>query len=170
MLESVFNFSDHHYIRYTLARNRASTPPAASNTNCGWDTSDVIDSDSFITGMLLAEWLDQGIGQDGLDADSEAVTLRTRVGAACDYALPPRRAPRAGKTTVHWWNGEINSLCAECVRAKRRKVRMVARMRPPADFDNVRAKSELTRTNDEFREAKRQLKIAILQSKKRCWY
>ncbi|CAI6360351.1 unnamed protein product [Macrosiphum euphorbiae] len=174
VLESVFNYSDHHYIRYSLARNRESPSPAASNTFCGWETSGGIDSNSFLTGMLLAEWLEQGIGQDRLDADSEAVNLRARVTAACDYALPPRRAPRAGKTPVHWWNGEINSLRADCVRAKRRKVRMVARiarlrMRPPADFDHVRAESELTRTSDEFREAKRQLKLAILQSKKRCW-
>ncbi|CAI6363639.1 unnamed protein product [Macrosiphum euphorbiae] len=174
VLESVFNYSDHHYIRYSLARNSESPSPAASNTFCGWDTSDGIDSDSFHCGLLLAEWLDQGIVQDGLDADSEAVTLRSRVTAACNYALPPRRAPRSGKPPVHWWNGEINSLRAECVRAKRCKVRMVARIarlriRLSADFDNVRAESELTRTNDEFREAKRQLKIAILQSKKKCW-
>lgn len=75
---------------------------------------------------------------------------------------------------MHWWNGEINSLRAECIRAKRCKVRIVTRIarlraRQSADFDNARAESELTRTNDNFREAKRQLKLAILQSKKRCW-
>jgi len=45
------------------------------------------------------------------------------------------------------------------------------RIRHPTDFDNDRAESELNRINDKFREAKRkrQLKLAILQSEKRCW-
>jgi len=141
---------------------------------CGWDTAGGIDNDSFLTGLLLAEWLDQGTDQEERDAESEAVTLRRRITAACNYALPLRRAPRAGKPLVHWWNGEINSLRAECVRAKRCMVRTVARIvrlrtRPPWDFDNARAESELTSTKERFREAKKQLKLAILQSKKRCW-
>lgn len=173
VLDLVFNFSDHHYIRYSLARNRTSPSPAVTNTRCGLVTSDGIDSDSLHKGLLLAKWLSQKTAND-LDADSEAVTFRARVTAACDYALPPRRSPRAGKPPVHWWNGEIKLLRDECIRAKRCKVRMVAsigrlRLRHPGDFENDRAEAEITWTNDKFREAKRQLKIAILQSKKSCW-
>lgn len=50
-------------------------------------------------------------------------------------------------------------------------VARIARLRRQAavDFDNERAEAELTRTNDAYREAKRQLKHAILCSKKACW-
>ncbi|KAL5237089.1 hypothetical protein ACI65C_004499 [Semiaphis heraclei] len=153
--------------------------PADITANCprapsGWDTSGGIDSDSLLTGLLLAEWLDGGTPLDEQDADSGAVSFRSRVTAACNFALPPRRSPRPGKPPVHWWTAEIDSLRLECVRAKRRKVRMVTRItrlrqRGGAEFDNERANAELTRTNDAFREAKKQLKSAILKSKKACW-
>jgi len=38
-----------------------------------------------------------------------------------------------------------------------------------ANFDNDRAEADLARTNLGYREAKKQLKIAIRQSKATCW-
>lgn len=38
-----------------------------------------------------------------------------------------------------------------------------------ADFDNTRAEAKLARSNDEHRNAKRELMITILLSKKKCW-
>jgi len=174
VLESVFNFSDHHYIRFSLMPNPAGIAASCPQVPSGWDTSGGIDIDALLTGLLLAEWLDGGTPLDEQDADTGAVSFRSRVTAACNFALRPRRAPKPGKPPVHWWTAEIASLRSECVRAKRRKVRMVTRItrlrqRGDAEFDNERANAELTRTNDAFREAKKQLKSAILKSKKACW-
>lgn len=41
-------------------------------------------------------------------------------------------------------------------------------LRLTTDFDNGRFEAELTRTDHEFREARKRLKHAIHQSKKRC--
>lgn len=174
VLESVFNFSDHHYIRFSLMRNPAGITASCPQVPSGRDTSGGIDSDTLLTGLLLAEWLDGGTRLDEQDADSGAVSFRSRVTAACNFNLPKRRAPKPGKPPVDWWTAEIDSLRSECVRAKRRKVRMVTRItrlrqRGDADVDNECASVELTRTNDAFREAKKQLKSAILKSKKACW-
>lgn len=51
-------------------------------------------------------------------------------------------------------------------------VSRIARLRRTAiqsEFDNERAEEELSRTNNAFRETKKQLKIAIAKSKKACW-
>lgn len=97
--------------------------------------------------------------------------------AACDFSMSKRRTPRAGKPPVHYWNNEISKLRQECVRAQRWKTRMAAhihRLRQQAidsgvDFDHARAEAELEMSNGEHQDAKRELKIAILQSKKKCW-
>lgn len=56
-------------------------------------------------------------------------------------------------------------------RSKRRMVARITRLRglTAAGFDNERAEAELARTNNAYREAKRQLKVAIVRSKKACW-
>lgn len=172
VMESVYNNSDHHYIRFTLRENTVNQPPTARDLH-GWNTSGGINVDTLHTGLLIAEWLDGGQQQDLQDADSGAVVLRSRIAFACDYALPRRRAPKPGKPPVHWWNAEISRLRAECVRTKRCKVRMVARitrlrLRANTDFDDVRANAELERTNVAYTTAKKQLKHAISRSKKAC--
>lgn len=105
VLESMFNYSDHHYIRYSLSHNQASfrarDTSVAPNIFRGWKTSGGIDSDAFEIGLLLDEWINRDTDQDVSDANLEAATLRSRVTAACNFALPPRRAPKAGRPPVH---------------------------------------------------------------------
>jgi len=111
VMDDIFNYSDRNYIRFSLNRHAAEPPrPALPHTSGGWDVSGGIDSDSFLAGLLLAEWLDQASPSVGLDADSSAEQLRVRVTAACNFSLPARRAARQGRPPVHWWNGEIGSL------------------------------------------------------------
>lgn len=173
-MDQVFNNSDHNYIRFTISENLVQQPLPSADVPRGWNTSGGIDVEALHTGLLIAEWLDGGPHADSNDAESGALSLRSRIISACDFSLPRRRAPKSGKPPVHWWNTEISNLRAECVRAKRKKVRMVARVarlrqRANADFDNDRATSELERTNSVFVEAKRRLKHAISRSKKACW-
>jgi len=144
VMDQVFNNSDHHYIRFSISENLVHRSLTTADAPRGWNTSGGIDVEALHTGLLIAEWLDGGPQPDSYDAESGASTLRSRITSACDFALPKRRPPKPGKPPVHWWNTEICSLRAECVRAKRKKVRMVALaarlgQRANADFDNDRA-------------------------------
>lgn len=174
VMEDVLNYSDHRYIRFTLNSDSARNLLTPTESPPGWITSGGIDNDKFHTGLLIAEWTGRGtcLGEHGVNEEAKA--LRERISAACDFALPRRRAPRAGKPPVHWWNAEIAFLHSECVRIKRCKVRMASRIarlrrRNLVDFDNHRADAELNRTKNDFRESKRLLKAAIFRSKKTCW-
>ncbi|CAI6360923.1 unnamed protein product [Macrosiphum euphorbiae] len=176
VLESVFNNSDHHYIRFSLTpgRDRDRAPPATTVAPRAWNTAGGVANDTFLAGLILAEWLEQGGLQDWQDAERGASAFRSRVTAACDLAFSARRTPNHRKPPVHWWNADIEALRADCTRAKRRMTRMTARVsrlrrRQANEFDEERAEAELALTNGAYREAKRQLKIAILRSKKTCW-
>ncbi|KAL4123012.1 hypothetical protein QTP88_015245 [Uroleucon formosanum] len=176
VLESLFNNSDHHYIRFSLTPGR-DLARATSATTAGqraWNTAGGVDNDSFLAGLVLAEWLEQGGPQDWQDAERGATALRSRISAACDFAFPTRRTPNPRKPPVHWWNADIEALRADCTKAKRRMTRMTARVsrlrrRQTLEFNEERADAELAATNSAYREAKKQLKIAILRSKRTCW-
>ncbi|XP_050065663.1 uncharacterized protein LOC126554649 [Aphis gossypii] len=174
VMESVFNNSDHHYIRFYLSGSTPNQPQPAGRDPHGWNTSGGIDAEAFCTGLSIAAWLDGFHHRDNQEAEAGALTFRSRVTAASDFALPKRGIAKPGRPPVHWWNAEIGTLRAECVRAKRSKVRMVARIarlreRIVGDFDVDRANAELERTNDAFTTAKKRLKHAISRSKKACW-
>lgn len=169
---NVFNNSDHHYIQFAMDPTNIRDQPSHRKETVGWNTTSGIDMDSLHCGLLVAERQEGRLGMR--DTESEAQRLEKRITLACNFAIPKRQVARHGKPPVHWWNPEISLLRAECVRAKRVKTRMVARiarlrMRSPVGFDNERAEAELARTNDVYREAKRQLKISILHSKKASW-
>jgi hypothetical protein len=173
-MESVFNNSDHHYIRYSVGENSPNQLLTAARDPHGWNTSGGIDAEALCTGLLIATWLDGNNQCDARDVESGALTLRSRISAACDFALPKRRTTKPGRPAVHWWNADISAMRSECVRTKRSKVRMIARIarlreRTTGDFDDGRANAELKRTNDAYTAAKKRLKHAISRSKKACW-
>lgn len=102
VLESVFNNSDHHYIRFTLTPGRNQDRASATTfTPRTWNTASGVAHDTFLAGLILAEWLEQGGHQDWQDAERGAFTLRSRVTAACDFAFPARRTPNPRKPPVH---------------------------------------------------------------------
>ncbi|KAL4125988.1 hypothetical protein QTP88_010220 [Uroleucon formosanum] len=172
VLESVFNNSDHHYIRFslTLGRDQDRATLATTVAPRAWNTTGGVANDYFLAGLILAEGLEQGGLQDWQDAERGASAIRSRVSAARDFAFPARRTPNPRKPPVHWWNADIEALSADCTRAKRRMTRMTARVsrrRQTHEFDEERADAELA--NGAYREAKRQLKIAIQRSKRTYW-
>ncbi|KAL4131252.1 hypothetical protein QTP88_008590 [Uroleucon formosanum] len=176
VLESLFNNSDHHYIRFSLTpgRDLARATSATTAAQRAWNTAGGVANDSFLAGLVLAEWLEQGGPQDWQDAERGATALRSRISAACDFAFPTRRTPNPRKPPVHWWNADIEALRADCTKAKRRMTRMTARVsrlrrRQTLEFNEERADAELAATNSAYREAKKQLKTAILRSKRTCW-
>ncbi|KAL4101252.1 hypothetical protein QTP88_021272 [Uroleucon formosanum] len=122
VLESLFNNSDYHYIRFSLTpgRDLARATSATTAAPRAWNTAGGVANDSFLAGLVLAEWLEQGDPQDWQDAERGATALRLR-------------------------------------------------RRQTLEFNEERADAELAATNSAYREAKKQLKIAILRSKRTCW-
>jgi len=176
VLESVFNNSDHHYIRFSLTsgRNQDRATPATTVASRAWNTAGGVANDTFLAGLILAEWFEEGSPQDWHDVERGASAFQSRVTAACDFVFPNRRTPNQRKPPVHWWNADIEALRADCTRAKRWMTRMTARVsrlrrRQTHEFDEERADAELASTNGAYREAKKQLKIAILRSKRTFW-
>jgi len=176
VLESVFNNSDHYYIRFSLTpgRDQHRVAPATNVVPRAWNTAGGVANDTFLAGLILAEWLEEDSPRDWQNAERGASALRSRVSAACDFAFPARRTPNPRKPPVHWWKADIEALRADCTRAKRRVTRMNARVsrlrsRQNQEFDDERAEAELAATNGAYREAKKLLKIAIQRSKRTCW-
>lgn len=176
VMHDEYNNSDHHYLRFTInvpERRVTSVIPTTS----GWNTSRGIDIDAFRTGLLLAEWIIQTNDAAECDVESAATIIETKITEACNFALPTKPTYKHGKPPVHWWNGEIHALRQECVRTKRIKTRMEARInrlrrranREGEEFDSDRAEAARNETGAAHREAKRQLKNAIRCSKKACW-
>ncbi|KAL4108264.1 hypothetical protein QTP88_018495 [Uroleucon formosanum] len=62
VLESLFNNSDHHYIRFSLTHGRdlARATSATTAAPRAWNTAGGVANDSFLAGLVLAEWLEQG--------------------------------------------------------------------------------------------------------------
>ncbi|KAH8321740.1 hypothetical protein KR074_009677, partial [Drosophila pseudoananassae] len=74
---------------------------------------------------------------------------------ACDSAMP-RRTPSRRGAPVYWWNQDIQQLRTACLRARRR-------------FQRARGSEDLTTRTEEFKAAKRALKLAIKASKRECF-
>lgn len=90
VMDSVFNYSDHHYIRFTIDAASARYLPKEA---VGWNASNGIDEDYFHCGLLVAEWLEEW--REALDADTEAERIEARITSACN---PKTTGPHTGET------------------------------------------------------------------------
>ncbi|XP_070133569.1 uncharacterized protein [Drosophila bipectinata] len=74
---------------------------------------------------------------------------------ACDSAMPKRKPRRRG-ASEYWWNQDILRLRTACLRERRR-------------FQRARGSEKLTTRTEEFKAAKRALKLALKASKRECF-
>ncbi|KAH8303896.1 hypothetical protein KR044_011726, partial [Drosophila immigrans] len=89
-------------------------------------------------------------------AGKMAQKLMAHVKAACDYSMPRARAHNRHHSPVYWWNDEIANARRQCNYARRK----VQRSRGRPTFQGWQST---------FRESRRALKVAINQSKRRCF-
>lgn len=89
------------------------------------------------------------------EAITATETLDLYLKQACDSCMPKGRYT-GGKKPAYWWSQEIDKLREECNRMRRRVKR--GRLQPDQDL-----------RREEFRRARKELKVAIRVSKRNSW-
>ena len=86
---------------------------------------------------------------------SKTEQMMNHIIRACDTSMPRRRNTR-GYTAVYWWNEEIARLRSECHRARRL-------------YQRSRGRATFTEQQQQYKSARRNLKVAIIRSKRRSF-
>jgi len=115
-----------------------------------------LDSDGLEAGALAASWAPLA---NSLSAEQFTARMSSILSDICDGAMP--RAPAGGglRKPLYWWSADIAELRARCVRARRKLWRRRGRHQPEA----------LTDLWTELRAARRELRHAIGDAKRRAW-
>ncbi|XP_068149710.1 uncharacterized protein [Drosophila tropicalis] len=91
------------------------------------------------------------------NANKFAKTLVDAVLAACDASMVARRCHNKQKAPVYWWNASINEARRRCLQCRRQ----YQRARGMPEFFILQAQYKLRR---------RELKLAIKESKRKCFF
>lgn len=140
-----YTHSDHQAIRYSIGKRAPAPIRSTKAYERKWKLQ-------YFDEVLFVEALRWQDSPQGLNADE----LTARLVRACDTTMPRRLEPRSYRRPAYWWNEELGTLRASCLRARRRV---------------QRARSETTREErrEEYRAAKAALKRAIKCSKSKCF-
>lgn len=142
--------SDHQYLTYHIATDTSENSIYSRKGTRRWNVSKLKPAE------LLAE-LDYSISlqQPTNGAQSKVYGTMATITRACEASMPRTRG-RARKKEAYWWSEEISQLRRLCLHQRRQYTR--ARRNGPA--------YELSQ---EYKAARKNLKVAIAISKKRKW-
>ncbi len=150
------NCSDHQYIAFSMDR-----PPTRTNRMEGhskrWNLQK-LDVESFARKLAEAPDPSEGVLNDQagrVKANRHATKVARLLERLCDKTMP-RKGHRGSRPPVYWWTEEIADLRKQCHRARRR----FSRARPGERKEALRAEVKL---------ARKILKNALKESKRRCW-
>ncbi len=140
-----FTASDHRAIRYTVGRKQVITCNRVGTSR--WKHK-----------LLDRELLREAFGLIAGDVSvMSANELSEAMTSACDAAMPRSSRPKHGKRPAYWWNDELASLRADCLKTRRQTQR-------------ARTESERVSRRVVHMEAKAKLRQAIAASKKHCFH
>jgi len=115
----------------------------------------------YIRCVFLPRQSGRGENTTGLATDAETMSATNALDQylkdACDSCMPKGRY-RGGKKPVYWWTQGIARLREGCKKARRGYKR--GRFRPNGDQEQRK---------EDFRKARKELKVAIRKSKKASW-
>lgn len=148
VLDTEVTLSDHAYITYVL-EFRSSNRERPRNG--GWSVRK-LDQNIF-------DWVLGNLDFPSTGTESMVDTLVEQVQSVCDIVLPRRLAVR-GRGPVYWWSEELAAIRRRCQAARR----VFTRSRGRHVAEDV-VESNLR----DYRAAKKELRNAILKSKKQCW-
>jgi Reverse transcriptase (RNA-dependent DNA polymerase)/Endonuclease-reverse transcriptase len=140
-----YNASDHRAIRYTVGRKQAII--------CNRVSGGVKWKQKLLDENLLREtfgWITEGV---------KAMTgtqLTRAMTNACDAAMPRSHCSKIRRRPAYWWNDEIATLRAKCLKTRRKAQR-------------AKGVSEREALSVIHKEAKAELRHAITASKKHCF-
>lgn len=144
-----YTASDHQYITYSLMPSGGTRLVNDVKTTRGWNTNRLDEE------ALIAEF-DRGASRVDWTADASRVVtqMMQAITKSCDRSMPKRGRTR--RKAVYWWNEEISEARKNCLRLRRRLTRS-------------RRSGNATTQHDVFRAARKELRRAIADSKKRHW-
>ncbi|KAH8273207.1 hypothetical protein KR026_008682, partial [Drosophila bipectinata] len=135
-VSDAFTFSDHQAIHFTLGGVSRKRIPKVTGPK--W-------KDSRLDREALSVTLQTLDRTSSSSPEGAAEELSGSLSDACDSAMPRRKPSRRG-ASVYWWNQDIQQLRTACLRARRR-------------FQRARGSEDLTTRTEEFKAAKRALKL-----------
>ena len=145
-----FTGSDHQYIMYNIVvDNRRDQRPRHGGTRI-WNVS------GLDTGVLLGT-IDENTSRIRLNVNDLSLVNATMecIREGCNASMP-RLSTRAGKTSVYWWSDEIAELRRKCLRSRR-------------IYTRAKRNSAALHEAEDFKNARKELKIAINRAKKDRW-
>ena len=161
VMEGTETLSDHLYICFEVSSLPPTTVTNSSGTRSHFPrwTISRLNRDLAEEAAIVQRWASRGAAQSD-DADELARRMRTALSAVCAAAMPRTRR-RANRRQVYWWTPEIRSLRTVCSRTRRAYVRCRRRNGHDPDLEN--------RLRAAYRQAKRELQLAISRAKKDAW-
>lgn len=139
-----YTHSDHMALEYTINRRSKAARQAKKPNDRKWKTK-----------MFTKELFVEALQEDGSRRDMTPEQLTEALTRACDTTMPRKSEPKISRRPAYWWNEEISSLRAKCLKARRHM---------------QRAKDENTRLlrRVELNKAKHDLNSSIKASKRKC--
>lgn len=107
---------------------------------------------------MLLEFFEKTEMRDGKTAEEKALFLSEYLEAACNSCMP-RGTYNGKKKPVHWWTVDIFELRKACLKARRKLKR--SRLNGSTEQGDT--------AGEEYKEAKKKLKLEIKRSKHNCW-
>jgi len=152
------SLSDHNYVSYAIAADNHGPPRPVPAAARGWSVgkTDIV---------ALARYLQTrhpvtDVGQTGANrALTSSEALDVFLTGACEASMPRRRTGPPGRQPAYWWTDDICVLRGQCLALRRAYQRRLRRAGQP----------EVQTARSEYSAAKKRLRAAILESKKRCW-
>ena len=151
------SLSDHLYIyfevndkaRHTMPENEGATPSRAPD----WDIRKL--NTHKLRDTLEVEKMLQEIN-NSLKHSPQLITAelsRQVITNVCKRVMPPRRNQKQNRRNKYWWTPELGLLRKTCIAARRKATR---------SHGNIE-------NHLEYKQRKKELKLAITKSKERCW-
>ena len=143
--------SDHQYITFHIKKNekRAETLTQVKKWNVGKLNEEVLE--------CLLDTITNKPTKQQISAETTAVDTMQFIRDACDASMP-RHSKRSKHKAAYWWTEEIAMLRKVCLQNRRKYTR--TRRRSGEAFPSE---------PEEYKQAKKRLRLAINHSKQRCW-
>ncbi|CAB3252341.1 unnamed protein product [Arctia plantaginis] len=160
VLEEVETLSDHLYIRFELSRSQDPSRGHAARRPSRFPRWAVakLDRDLLEEAAIIHSWLSPQAPTE--EVDMGAGRFCDAITQICDAAMPRVRGCRPPRQEVYWWSQELADLRAACVRARRSLTRSRRRHRGVVE--------EVDRLHEDYREARKTLRLAICRAKDAC--
>ena len=103
-----YTHSDHNAIEFTINRRQNTSSQRIKSNDRKWKTK-----------MFNKELFVEALREDGSRTDMSAEQLTEALTKACDITMPRSSEPKNSRRPAYWWNEEIRSLRAKCLKARR---------------------------------------------------